>query len=230
MAPRKKTDPSRKTDPSGDDGLVDAVVEAALADIPFDGWSDPVLARACDTAGLSPAERERLFGGGVRDLVAGFASWADRRMLARLAAHDLAAERVRDRIRLAVEARLMLLTPYRESVRSKLAWLARPGRTGLAGRLVWQTADTIWRAAGDRATDLNHYTKRGLLSGVLASTTLCWLGDETEDLAPTRAFLDRRISEVLQVGGRIGRLRGRLDGLEAAWRRLGALRYRSNRS
>jgi ubiquinone biosynthesis protein COQ9 len=59
--------------------------------------------------------------------------------------------------------------------------------------------------AGDRATDYNYYTKRLLLAGVLSSTTLFWLNDRSKDHAATWAFLDRRIDEVLKVGGRLGK-------------------------
>jgi ubiquinone biosynthesis protein COQ9 len=36
--------------------------------------------------------------------------------------------------------------------------------------LLWESADALWRWAGDAATDENHYSKRAILSGVLAST------------------------------------------------------------
>jgi ubiquinone biosynthesis protein COQ9 len=37
-------------------------------------------------------------------------------------------------------------------------------------RLLWETADAIWRWAGDTATDENHYSKRAILSAILIST------------------------------------------------------------
>ena len=66
--------------------------------------------------------------------------------------------------------------------------------------------------AGDRATDYNYYTKRLLLAGVLSSTTLFWLNDRSEGHEATWAFLERRIDEVLKVGGRLGKtMKGLLD-------------------
>ena len=39
----------------------------------------------------------------------------------------------------------------------------------LAGaRLAWRSADRIWRLAGDKATDFNHYSKRTILIGFTA--------------------------------------------------------------
>jgi hypothetical protein len=48
--------------------------------------------------------------------------------------------------------------------------LPRPAQNlSLGARLLWEAADAIWRWAGDTATDENHYTKRLILSGVIAS-------------------------------------------------------------
>ena len=75
----------------------------------------------------------------------------------------------------------------------------------------------MWRLAGDTATDFNHYSKRGLLIGVYASTSLVFLDDESEGLAETRAFLDRRIGDVM-----------RFEQAKARWRSTG--RYRPSLS
>ncbi|MFX8516244.1 hypothetical protein ABTM14_20065, partial [Acinetobacter baumannii] len=37
-------------------------------------------------------------------------------------------------------------------------------------RLGWETADRLWRWAGDTATDENHYSKRAILGGILLTT------------------------------------------------------------
>ena len=44
-----------------------------------------------------------------------------------------------------------------------------------------------------------------LLAGVLTSTTLFWLNDKSDGHAATWAFLERRIDEVLKIGGRLGK-------------------------
>ena len=71
----------------------------------------------------------------------------------------------------------------------------------------------MWQAAGDVSTDFNFYTKRGLLAGVLSATTLYWMNDGSDGQADTRAFLDRRISEVMQVPQVMGRLRTMLSSI-----------------
>jgi ubiquinone biosynthesis protein COQ9 len=62
-----------------------------------------------------------------------------------------------------------------------------------------KTADAIWRAAGDRSTDFNWYTKRALVSAVYVATVAYWLNDKSDGFQDTWTFLDRRIDTVLKV-------------------------------
>jgi ubiquinone biosynthesis protein COQ9 len=117
---------------------------------------------------------------------------------------------------MGVWARLEAMGHWREAARKATAWLATPRHAALASRLAYRSCDAIWRAAGDTATDFNFYSKRGLLAGVLVSTTLYWLQDKSEGNQDTSAFLDRRIADVLAVGGRIGGLRRALDRVDPA--------------
>ena len=74
----------------------------------------------------------------------------------------------------------------------------------------------MWYAAGDTATDWNHYSKRALLATVYTSTVLYWLSDEGDDegdFPDTWGFLDRRISDVLKVFGLPSKLKARFAGL-----------------
>ena len=91
-------------------------------------------------------------------------------MLAFLSAFDAG-----DRVALAVETRLAFLEQHREAVHRGLTWLALPQNTLLGARLLYRTVDDIWYVIGDRSADFSFYTKRGLLAGVVGSTTLYWL-------------------------------------------------------
>src|SRR3546814_2327411 len=51
---------------------------------------------------------------------------------------------------------------------------------------IWRAADVMWRAAGDRATDYNHYTKRAMLGAVYTATVLVLVNDESENRSEER--------------------------------------------
>ena len=82
----------------------------------------------------------------------------------------------------------------------------------------------MWRIAGDVSTDFNHYSKRALLIGVYGSTSLIFLDDDSEGLADTRAFLDRRIDDVMRFEKVKARWRGGQRHFSLS-RFLGRLRY-----
>ncbi len=117
--------------------------------------------------------------------------------MAALELMQLPAMKMGERIATAVRTRLGILAPHREAVRRSLALLAAPQNLALGARLLYDTVDALWYAAGDTATDFNFYTKRGLLAGVYAATTLYWLDDRSAEQVETAAFLDRRLAEVM---------------------------------
>ena len=179
-----------------DDDMKAQVLDAALAHVPFDGWSERTLQAAIGDAGVPAALARSLFPRGGVDLALAYHAAGDAEMAARLAAKDLTALRFRDRIALAVRTRLELAD--RELVRRGTTLFALPTHAADGARAIWGTADRIWTALGDNARDLNWYTKRATLSGVYAATVLYWLGDESSGHQATWEFLDRRIEQVMQ--------------------------------
>lgn len=201
-----------KTARSGETLRLD-LLKAALQHVAFDGWSEAALRHAAKDLEVDPALAANAFPGGGAELIAVYSAEIDRRTLEELEKLPLDEMKVREKIHAGVMTRLELLEPDREAVRRGLSFLTLPHNAPLATRLLYRTVDSLWYAAGDRATDYNFYTKRALLAGVYSSTLLFWLNDSSEDHAATRDFLDRRISEVLKIGGRIGKSVGRLMDL-----------------
>jgi ubiquinone biosynthesis protein COQ9 len=207
----------------------DALLEATLAHVPFDGWSRAALEAGARDCGLGEADAERYFPGGIPDLMTHFSDWADRRMQAALADEDLSGLRVRERIALAVRLRLSVLERHREAVRRALSWLALPPNVPLGLRCLYRSVDAIWYAVGDRSADFSFYTKRALLAGVLSSTVLFWLDDASDDSAESWAFLDRRIDDVMRIPRLTGRARAAAARLPDPFRLMRALRGRAGR-
>ncbi len=191
----------------------------------FDGWSSDALAMAAGELGV-PAERARIaFPGGQVQMIDSWFDAIDIAMLEAFPPERIAALKVRERIRELVLFRLEAMRPHREALRRALAILAQPQNVPDAARLAWRAADRIWRLAGDTATDFNHYSKRIILVGVYGSTSLIFLDDESADLAGTRAFLDRRIDEVMRFEKFKASWRGTRERLPSLSRFLGRLRY-----
>ena len=197
-----------------------ALLEAMLPHVPFDGWTARSLALAVRDTGLDNGVALRAFPGGAADLLDFWVSETDAAMLRVLEGRDLAAMKVRERVRLAVMTRLELVAPHREAVRRALALEALPQHAPRALKQLYRTVDAIWYAAGDTATDYNFYTKRLLLAGVYGATLLHWLDDKSENFAGTAAFLDRRLADVMRIEKAKGKLARLADRLPNPFRNL----------
>lgn len=216
-----------------DSTLADATLgelrEALAAELPaqaaFDGWTPAALDAAAQALGIdADVARVAMPGGAVQMIEAWFA-WVDAEMVRRMPPERVGNMKIRDRITRLVETRLEIVAPHKEALRRAAAILAMPQNAPLAVKLGWRAADRMWRVAGDTATDYNHYTKRMTLSAVYASTVTVFLGDESEDWAETRAFLGRRIENVMQFEKAKARLLKSPQERLSLSRFIGRLRY-----
>jgi ubiquinone biosynthesis protein COQ9 len=204
-------------------------VRAALAmpiaaNAAFDGWKPAARDLAADTLGVDRDIAALALPDAAAMIDAWFAA-IDRGMAEALPPEKLATMKIRQKIAALVEARLNLLAPHREALRRALAILAFPNNVAHGAKLGWRAADTMWRAAGDTATDYNHYTKRAMLGAVYAATTTVFLDDESEGQADTRAFLARRIEGIMRFEKAKGQFLTRTELRPSLSRFIGRLRY-----
>ncbi len=208
------------------DELRDALAERLPGHAVFDGWNDTALAAAAAELGI-PADRAALcFPGGAVDMIDGWFAAIDRNMAATLDARGVTGMKIRDRIRAALNARLDEATRHPDALRRALATLGRPVHAARAARLAWRAADAMWRAVGDSSVDVAWYTKRATLTAVYAATLMAWMDDDSEAFADTRAFLDRRIDDVMKFEKLKAQIKPDPDRLFSPARFLGRLRYR----
>lgn len=181
------------------DEIREALAPRLAANAAFDGWNDAAVESACAEIGLDADLGKLALKGGAMVLIDAWIASVDAEMARRLPPETLNAMKIRDKITALVATRLEIAAPDREGQRRALAIMAMPQNLAATARIGWRSADRMWRLAGDTATDFNHYTKRVTLSAVYASTLSVFVNDESEDFADTRAFLDRRIDNVMRL-------------------------------
>ena len=189
-----------------DAATLDALLDAALPHVAFDGWSTATFSAAVSESGIDEAQAKAAAPRGAVDLAMALHRRGDAQMVAALGDADLASLRYREKVVRALELRVEAL-PDREVVRKAATLFAVPTYAGDGAKLIWETADHIWNTLGDTSTDGNWYSKRVILSGVWGSTVVFWLGDESPDCTATRDFIERRISNVMQFETLKGTLR-----------------------
>lgn len=170
------------------------VLDAALKIAPAEGWTSRLATLAGKACGLSPGETELLLPQGPADLAALLSRRHDAKALEALATVDPKALKIRERIARGVEARVAAAAADEAAVRRCTGFLALPPHLALGARLAWESADVLWRWAGDTATDENHYSKRALLAGILTGAIAIRLSSGPQ---AALAFTDRRIANVM---------------------------------
>jgi len=175
----------------------DALLDAALMHVPFDGWSEASFRAAAEDAGIDITMARAVCPRGAVDLALAYHARGDAAMVARMQSGDM-PDRFRDKVAAGVRFRIEAVTD-KEAVRRGTTLFALPMYAGDGAKAIWGTADKIWTTLGDTSEDVNWYTKRATLSGVYSATVLYWLGDDSVDNQATWSFLDRRIDDVMQI-------------------------------
>ena len=180
------------------------LMRACVRHVTFDGWSERALKAGAKDIGMAVETAKALFPDTGHDLVTLHCQNADAKALDYLRDQNLTSMRVRERVAMSIRTRIEIVREDREAVRQAVSMFTLPGNATLGARLLFDTVDRLWRAAGDTSTDWNYYSKRGLLAGVYGSTVLYWLQDNSEDFGDSWLFLDRRIADVMKVPKIIG--------------------------
>jgi len=191
---------------TGTKNIQNKILQEALKDIAFDGLNWNTILRAAEKSGYDADVATSVFPDKVTSFLLYFSTWIDDAMLEKLKETDPETMKIRERVRHGVWVRLNTLEPHKEIIRLSLNYWMNPLRKPKAAKMVWKTADHIWKWAGDNAIDYNKYTKRALLTGVISATTLAWINDRSDNHEKTAAFLDRRIDNVLVVGKLAGKI------------------------
>ena len=195
------------------DDKTDIILAAVLKQVPFEGWTSRAVNMAMARLDLPDGAEHIYAPAGAVGMIGTWSAQMDAQMVAQIKGFDLETMRIRDKVTEAVWARLNLIAGHEEAARRAVARLSLPDSAGRGAAQLWATADAIWTAIGDTSEDYNYYTKRTILSGVIGSSLISWLADDTDDKSAARAFLERRIGNVMQFEKFKGQTLGALSGL-----------------
>ena len=180
-----------------------ALIEAMLAHVPFDGWTNAAVMAAADELEIDRQQAHALLPNGVGDAIAGFVAMGDAAMVAefdRLAQKpDGVPKGVSAKIKTLILLRLEVATPHREAVAAAMKTLARPKYAGLSLRITASSIDRMWRAAGDTSVDFSFYSKRTILAGVFATCLAWWVANPNADAAQREKFVAARLRDAAVV-------------------------------
>ena len=181
------------------DPIAIEILRAAMPHVPFDGWGEAALLAGANDCGHDAEVVRTAFPRGATDAIALHSRLADQSMVDEFLKLSERPEKVHLTIRQLVLLRLETAQPDKDAIRRAVSVLAMPVNAKLSAKLLYETVDSMWRAAGQRDTDFSFYTKRGTLGAVYSATMLAWLADNSSDLDKTAGFLDRRLADVAKI-------------------------------
>ena len=177
------------------------ILRASMPHVPFDGWCEAALLTGAGDCGHDAEAVRTAFPRGATDAIALHSRLADQSMVDAFLELRERPEKVHLTIRHLVLLRLEIAQPDKDAIRRAVSVLAMPVNAKLSAKLLYETVDSMWRAAGQRDTNFSFYSKRGTLAAVYSATMLAWLADNSINLDKTIGFLDRRLADVAQIPG-----------------------------
>ena len=198
------------------------ILNKSLIEIKNYGFNKNMLLKATKDCNLSEGDLGRLFPESLYELKELFFYETDKKMIKLLNKANSNNIRIRDKIYNGIIIRLEIFQKNKDSV--KHIFVSESATPIKSFKNLWNTADLIWKAAGDNSTDYNHYTKRLLLSWVYLSTILCWFNDKDKNLNETKLFCNRRIDEVLNFGKKSAMLKGKISNLNISNKLITAIK------
>ena len=171
------------------------LAKAVAGFVPELGLNRMSFEAGAKAAGLTPGERDLVAPNGAADIAAIIRRGHDA-VLSQPGMDDtLVTMKIREKIGHQINLRIDAFARDEKLAHRLIGFLMLPTHLDLHRRLMWDTADIIWRQAGDRALDENHYSKRTIVCGILAAAMLTRLSRGAEAQAEQ---VGRNIDAVMQ--------------------------------
>ena len=156
------------------------LAQAVAPFVPDLGLNRLSLNAGAKAAGFSDGERDLIAPNGASDIAAILWRAHDAVLTSPETEAALTTMKIRDKIGHLLTLRLDAAAADERLARHLMGFFALPHHAALYHRLLWETADIIWRLAGDKALDENHYTKRMIVSGILTTAMMTRLSQGRE--------------------------------------------------
>jgi ubiquinone biosynthesis protein COQ9 len=175
----------------------------------FDGWNKDALLKAMINCKIEVKFLPLIFENDCLDLAEFFVEAQNQKALEKiLEIEDFTNKKIRDKIRLALYARLEVEENNQIILQRLINFYANPknftaleigARPIISGiKSIGKISDFIWKTINDQSTDFNFYTKRLTLAKIILRSLLVFLKDNSSDFAKTKKLIDAEIEKVMQ--------------------------------
>jgi ubiquinone biosynthesis protein COQ9 len=158
----------------------DKFIEKSVDFICNSGWTNDSMEDASEALGKDKIYYKLLFAD-MTEIVRYFEDKEDERMLKKTGKKKESGS-IREHIGLMLQTRIKEMSGGPAMLLKLREFYLSAKHIADGPKAVWSTSDIIWKAAGDKSTDMNYYSKRFLLSGVYAASIHHYLAHEGEDI------------------------------------------------
>lgn len=156
------------------------LAEAVTGFVPELGLNRMSFQAGARAAGLSEGERDLIAPNGAADIASVLWRGHDTTLTAQEVVDVLPGMKIREKINHLLNLRIDAFARDERLAHRLIGFLMLPPHLDLHRRLMWETSDLIWRLAGDKALDENHYSKRTIVCAILAAAKLTRLSRGAE--------------------------------------------------
>jgi ubiquinone biosynthesis protein COQ9 len=180
------------------------ILFSVLEILPYEIFDGNIISKACENINIQKEYSNLLFPNGRVEVLEFFRDYIDEIMLRRINKKLVNINSITAKIYESIKIRLEILDIHRMIIPKIISFYSMPWNHFKLYPYTWKSMNLIWRVAGgDKSTDFNYYTKRGLLTGVYWSTILYWLQDESLNYQSTHDFLQRELNLVVKIGKKL---------------------------
>ncbi len=160
-------------------------------------WSDELIKTAEKNCKFTINYHKLLFPKGTAELVQSFENWLNIKMLSTLEKIEK-PKKIREQIALALETRIINLVS-KNVILNNSSFFLIPSNLLYGNEIACQTCDLIWKYAGDKSTDYNYYTKRGLLLPIYLSAKTFYIADNSKNHEKTKDFIKNALDNIINI-------------------------------
>lgn len=178
---------------------------------PFPGWELNILYPYVENR-ISRLDFDLLFPYGAESLISEYNDHL----------HDLLSHEINtnlpqelgitNKIRWMISKHFEHILNFPEAERAAISNLHYPSIALQSPTYVARLCDLIWKAAGDKSTNMNYYTKRGSLSVVYVATLLYWYTSNAS-IEDIMGFFDNRLENLKTITGAVKKYKVDPDNL-----------------
>lgn len=168
-------------------------------------WGEILIKKAEQECNFVQAYHYILFPDGISQIVQKFEEWLDKQAVAILEEIEKSAK-IRERIALALDVRIMRVLS-KKALLNHSAYCLIPLNILTSQESSFNSVDMIWRYAGDKSTDFNYYSKRGLLLPVYIASKVYYFADNSKEHIKTKEFIASSLDNIINIANYKNKIR-----------------------